>query len=208
MLFTPDTHRLSCLDVEAAARDDVHAVVEALTIALDAKHPYTSGHSERVANLSALIAGNLGYGLEECRFIHVAGHLHDIGKIGVPDAVLLKDSSLTDEEFASIRRHPELGFEILSKVTALRPFASIVRHHHERWDGRGYPDGLSGAAIPRFSRIIALADAYDAMTSNRAYRLRLSPEAALREIERGSGSQFEPEAAAAFLDMVRAGAVA
>lgn len=123
--------------------EDVHEIVEALTAALDARHPYTGGHSERVSQLSTSIAEEMGVGRQTRHFIHVAAHLHDIGKIGIPDSVLLKKDRLTVEEFAVIKNHPEMGFEILHKVKILRPVAHAVRYHHERWDGLGYPGKLS-----------------------------------------------------------------
>lgn len=171
---------------------DVHEIVEALTAALDAKHPYTGGHSDRVANISTWIAGEMGVNTRVQNFVHVAAHLHDIGKIGVPDSVLLKKGRLTVEEFEVIKTHPETGFEILHKVKILRPIAHAVRYHHERWDGSGYPGRLAGERIPLASRIIAVADAYDAMTSTRPYRPSLTHEEAVAELKRCSGSQFDP----------------
>jgi HD-GYP domain-containing protein (c-di-GMP phosphodiesterase class II) len=190
---------------------DVHEIVEALTAALDAKHPYTGGHSERVANISTWIADQMGLPDQIKNLVHVAGHLHDIGKIGVPDCVLLKPGKLTDAEFCMIKDHPQTGYDILNKVKILRPIAHAVRYHHERWDGMGYPQGLVGESIPLVSRIIAVADAYDAMTSRRPYRPPLAHQVAVSELQRCSGSQFDPSVVEAFLclglDYIDRGAV-
>ncbi len=177
-------------------------LVEALTAALDAKSSYTRGHSDRVADLSSALALELGLGEETAAAIHIAGHLHDIGKIGVSDAILNKEGKLTDEEFAELRRHPAIGDELLTKVPVLRRFRPAVRHHHERWDGRGYPDGLAGEAIPLSARIVCVADSYDAMTSTRPYRERLCAERAAVEILECAGSQFDPQIARAMLRLL------
>jgi len=178
-----------------------HQLVDALSAALDAKHPYTYGHSGRVADLAAALAARMGYDSESVELIHIAGHLHDIGKIGVPDTVLAKEGPLTPEEFETIMKHPGIGFDILTKIESLSGFAVAVRHHHERWDGRGYPDGLAGEAIPMASRILAVADSWDAMTSARSYRVRLSFDEALEQIRLGIRSQFDPDVAAAFIEL-------
>ncbi|WP_371378415.1 HD domain-containing phosphohydrolase [Sporomusa aerivorans] len=177
----------------------VHEFVEAFTAALDAKNTYTKGHSDRVAEIAAAIAKALGLSKATQDSIHVAAHLHDIGKIGIPDHILLKPDRLSSEEFEVIKSHPQMGFEILNKVTLLRPIAKIVRHHHERWDGGGYPAGLAGKTIPLGARIIALADAFDAMTSARSYRARMSQEEAVKEVLRCRGTQFDPDIANAFV---------
>lgn len=183
--------------------NDVHETVEALTAALDARHPYTGGHSYRVAEISTCIAREMGLDSQQ-HFIHIAAHLHDIGKIGMPDGVLLKRGRLTIKELEEIKKHPETGFQILHKVKILRHVAHAVRHHHERWDGTGYPGGLTGERIPLASRIIAVADAYDAMTSVRPYRPPLTHGEALAELKRCSGSQFDPEVIDTFLRLHQA----
>jgi putative nucleotidyltransferase with HDIG domain len=177
----------------------VHEFVEAFTAALDAKNTYTRGHSDRVAEIAAAIAKAVGLSKATQDSIHVAAHLHDIGKIGIPDNILLKPDRLSQEEFEVIKSHPQVGYEILNKVTILRPIAKIVRHHHERWDGGGYPSGLAGKTIPLGARIIALADAFDAMTSARSYRARMSQEEAVSEVARCQGTQFDPEIANTFI---------
>lgn len=179
--------------------DEVHEFVEAFTAALDAKNTYTKGHSDRVAEIAAAIARELGMTKAQQDSIHVAAHLHDIGKIGIPDHILLKPDRLSPAEFAVIKTHSQMGFDILNKVTMLRPIAQIVRYHHERWDGGGYPAGLRGTAIPLGARIIALADAYDAMTSERSYRPSIPDAEAIKEVARCRGTQFDPDIADAFI---------
>lgn len=171
---------------------DFHDMIVALISAVDAKDPFTAGHSERVAELSLQIAETLNLPQEEKEIIHIAAHLHDIGKIGIDDYVLKKQGQLTANEYNQIKRHPEIGYHILLRVRSLRAVSLIVRHHHERYDGRGYPDGFSGDDIPIGSQIIFLAEAIDAMTSDRPYKQRLILSEALKEIKRCSGSQFDP----------------
>lgn len=178
---------------------DFHDMIVALISAVDAKDPCAAGHSERVAGLSLQIAEALGLSAGEKEVIHIASHLHDIGKIGVDDYILKKQGRLTANEYNQIKRHPEIGYHILLKVRSLQAVSLIVRHHHERYDGRGYPDGLSGDDIPIGSQIIFLAEAIDAMTSDRPYRKRLTLSEALKEIKRCSGSQFDPAVVEAIL---------
>lgn len=173
-----------------------------LAVALDARDSYTAGHSLRVAEYSVIIgqlAGLSGQSLDDLR---KSALLHDIGKIGVPDSVLFKEGNLTEEEFGQIKSHPVLGENILRQiepVEKMAPFLGGVRSHHERYDGKGYPDGLAGMAIPLHGRIIAVADAYDAMTSDRPYRKGMDHERALMILEQGRGSQWDPEFAGLFL---------
>lgn len=185
----------------ARMQRNIHEIVEALTAALDAKHNYTRGHSDRVADLSFVIAREMGLSRPQLYEVHVAGHLHDVGKIGIPDYLLTKAGSLTAEEFETIKTHPVIGDEILHKISILRDLCPIVRHHHERYQGGGYPDGLQGSDIPLASRIICLADAYDAMTSVRSYRSSMTHEMAIDEIIRCSGTQFDPDVTEAFLSI-------
>ena len=173
--------------------------IRAMSGALDAKDRYTRGHSDRVAHLSAQIALALGFTEDEAERVHLAGILHDVGKIGVPEAVLCKPGRLTDEEFAKIKLHPEIGHEILGGIPSLRDVLPGVLHHHERFDGRGYPHGLGGEDIPLLARIIGVADTFDAMSSNRAYRSKMPREVVLAEIRKCSGTQFDPRVAEAFL---------
>ena len=177
-------------------------VVQTLAEAIDAKDEYTRGHSGRVAAYAREIARRAGYTQAEQDDIYMMGLLHDVGKIGVPDAVITKPGRLTDEEFAQIKRHPALGARILNTIREMPKLVTGARWHHERYDGRGYPDGLSGADIPEEARIIGVADAYDAMTSNRSYRQSMSQSAVREQIEKGKGSQFDPYFADIMLQMI------
>lgn len=194
---------------EAQQREAVlfEQTVEALAHAIDAKDKYTSGHSTRVAALSKLIAQEAGLTDEECDEVYFAALLHDVGKIGVPDDVINKPGKLTDEEFEQIKAHPVLGNQILSSIRQ-SPYLSIGAHyHHEHVDGTGYPEGLKGDSIPKIARIIAVADAYDAMTSDRSYRDALGMQKVRGEIERETGTQFDPEFAAIMLRLIDTGLV-
>lgn len=179
--------------------------VEALANAIDAKDKYTHGHSTRVAILSKLIAEEAGLSEKECEEVYFAALLHDVGKIGVPDEVINKPSGLTDEEFEQIKQHPVTGNQILLSIRQ-SPYLSIGAHyHHERYDGSGYPEGLSGEDIPRIARIIAVADAYDAMTSTRSYRGALARKKVRDEIANGMGRQFDYDYAAIMLRLIDTG---
>ena len=167
-------------------------VVQTLAEAIDAKDTYTNGHSGRVAEYSKEIARRYGYTKAEQDAIYMMGLLHDVGKIGIPDAVINKAGKLTDEEFAVIKTHPVQGSRILKKIREMPKLSIGARWHHERFDGKGYPDGLSGSDILEEARIIAVADAYDAMTSYRSYRDVLPQSVVRGEIEKGKGSQFDP----------------
>jgi putative two-component system response regulator len=168
----------------------------ALAAAVEAKDSYTAGHATRVTAYALTIARQLG-GIDLMRF-KLAGDLHDVGKIGVPDNVLNKPGRLTDIEFEMVKKHPEIGERILQPMIDDEMVLGVVRWHHERWDGRGYPDSLSGTDIPLPARILAVADTIDAMTSGRAYRAELPWEVMVAEIRRCSGSQFDPEVVKAF----------
>ena len=178
-------------------------VVQTLAEAIDAKDTYTNGHSGRVAQYARLIAGRYGYPSGRQDEIYMIGLLHDAGKIGVPDAVISKPGKLTEEEFSQIKSHPVMGERILKQIKEMPQLAVGARWHHERYDGSGYPDGLSGAEIPEEARIVAVADAYDAMTSRRSYRDILSQEKVVSELQEGRGSQFDPEFADVMLEMIR-----
>ena len=186
---------------EAIERLSLH-IVETLAEAIDAKDTYTHGHSKRVAEYSVEIARRFGYSEEHCHSLYMMGLLHDVGKIGIPDAVINKPGRLTDEEFALIKAHPPKGSKILSNIREMPELATGARWHHERYDGRGYPDGLSGEAIPEEARIIAVADAYDAMTSFRSYRGVMPQEHVREEIEKGREKQFDPGFADIMLAMM------
>jgi HD-GYP domain-containing protein (c-di-GMP phosphodiesterase class II) len=177
------------------------ALLHALVNSVDAKDPYTYGHSERVAHISRALAAAAGLSVVECDRVYLAGLLHDVGKIGVPDAILCKPGKLTKEEFDALKKHPEIGVRILSPVKQIRDLLPGVLYHHERMDGRGYPEGLTGEKIPRLGQIICLADSFDAMTSNRTYRSAMPLPQAIEEIRRCSGSQFEPELSELFLQL-------
>ncbi len=179
----------------------LHQFSESLGTAIDAKDPFTSLHSEEVAEISHAIALSIGIDTREADLIHVAGHLHDIGKIGVPDEILKKKKPLTDLDWKFIRRHPDIGADILRPVEALADngIVDMVRHHHERFDGKGYPCRLKGEAIPLGARIIALADTLSAMLQNRPYRPAREFEEAVAEIVNCSDTQFDPRVVEAFL---------
>ena len=176
-------------------------VVETLVATVEAKDIYTYGHSARVSKLSRQIGERMGFDRERLEQIKVAGLLHDVGKIGIPETILGKAGKLTDEEWEYIRSHPQIGESIIRQLGSRRlaEVQRIVRHHHEKLDGSGYPDGLSGDAIPLGARVMAVADAYDAMTSNRPYRAPMSSEAAIEELRRHAGAQFEPAAVEALV---------
>ena len=177
-------------------------IVQALAASVDAKDKYTHGHSSRVAGYAREIAGRAGFSETEQDSIYMIGLLHDVGKIGIQDAIINKKGRLTEEEFAVIKTHPVVGAEILKNITDYPELMIGTRWHHERYDGHGYPDGLSGDDIPEIARIIAVADTYDAMTSNRSYRGAMPQDAVRAEIERCRGSQFDPRFADIMLQMM------
>jgi diguanylate cyclase (GGDEF)-like protein/putative nucleotidyltransferase with HDIG domain len=172
---------------------------------IDAKDEYTRGHSKRVSEYSVAIASELGMGEKELDELRSIALLHDIGKIGVPDAVLNKPGKLTNEEYQLMKRHTLIGADILKDIGMLPGIDIGAKYHHERWDGKGYPEGLAGEEIPYIARIIAVADAYDAMTSNRVYRKHLGEDVVLNEIKKGVGTQFDPNAASALIKLIEAG---
>lgn len=179
--------------------------IMAIANTIEAKDQYTSGHSIRVARCSVAIASHMGMSEDELRNLDFMALLHDIGKIGIPDAILNKPARLDDDEFAVIKKHPSIGFEILRNINTIPDLQSGALYHHERFDGAGYVSGLKGEEIPFNARIIAIADAYDAMTSDRAYRKALSSEEVIAELEKGRGKQFDPKILDAFLEMLRNG---
>lgn len=177
--------------------------LEALVTALDAREHETQAHSQRVREYTLTLARNLGLTDDELIQAGRGALLHDVGKIGVPDSILLKPGQLNEKEWVEMKRHPQIGYEILQSIEFLAPAAEIVLCHQERWDGRGYPNGLAGSDIPLGARIFAVVDALDAMTSDRPYRKALSFEAALKEIRSCSGTQFDPRVTDAFLGLPR-----
>jgi hypothetical protein len=182
-------------------RNLVMGLLHSLVSAVDAKDAYTCGHSERVALLSRFVAQEAQLPEQMVERIYTAGLLHDVGKIGVPELVLQKPGRLTPTEYDQIKRHPEMGARILADVKQLRDILPAVMHHHERYDGKGYPAGLAGRDIPMIARLICLADCFDAMTSSRTYRRALPLEVALTEIRRCAGTQFDPELTDVFLSV-------
>jgi HD-GYP domain-containing protein (c-di-GMP phosphodiesterase class II) len=178
--------------VHTRLKDSMFGLVRCLTAAIDAKDPYTWGHSERVARMAVRLAQEIGAPSAALSDLYLAGLLHDIGKIGIRDSVLLKPGRLTPEEFAHIQEHPLIGDRLVSNVKALAHLRPGVRSHHERWDGRGYPDGLAGDAIPLQARILAVADSCDAMMATRPYRPALPPERIDAVMSEGAGSQWDP----------------
>ncbi|RJQ08744.1 MAG: HD-GYP domain-containing protein [Dehalococcoidia bacterium] len=193
---------LSVTDVVEQLRRGHTESVVSLAAALEARDGYTLGHGERVAALAILIGQEMRLSPARLRALAAGALLHDVGKIGIPDAVLHKPGLLTLEETAVIREHPARGDKMVSTSFSGRVECAVIRHHHERWDGTGYPDGLVGEAIPLEARIAAVADVYDALRSNRAYRPALTAEDALALIERDSGTHFDPRCAAAFVRVV------
>ncbi|MCG2761810.1 MAG: HD domain-containing protein [Candidatus Atribacteria bacterium] len=184
-------------------QDSYFEIVKALAQAIEAKDPYTHGHSERVMKYTVLIAQKLELQEGEKESLRYAAILHDIGKIGVRGTVLNNPNGLTGEEYDEIKKHPLIGEGIIKPIELLQPIRPLIRHHHEWHNGKGYPDGLSGENIPLGARILAVADAYDAMKSDRPYRKALTEEAAIQEFKRGSGSQFEPKLVEIFLKILK-----
>ena len=195
----------------AELTEEIHGLfvssMTSLVRALEAKDPYTEGHSIRVRNTAVRVAKHK-YGVSpEATEVDLASKLHDIGKVGIREEVLNKPGPLSEQEFAHVKEHVLLGESILTPIEKLRSVARIVRHHHERFDGKGYPDGLQGVAIPEAARIIAIADSYDAMTSARPYRSAMKPEEAAQEIERKAGTQFDPDWTEVFVSLFHSGSI-
>lgn len=187
-------------------REMLFSTVKSLVAAIDAKDEYTRGHSERVYRISIRIGERLGLSAEEMQTLSWSALLHDVGKIAVPERILNKPTKLTDEEFRAIQIHPERGCRVLRHIPQLRASLPAIRHHHERYDGKGYPSGMKGEDIPLLARILAVADTYDAILSARAYRPPQALDFALNEIREGAGTQFDPRAAAVFLELAAEGA--
>jgi len=191
--------RYHLLRQEDRQREQVLAMATTMVSLLDLRDSYTGGHSARVAEYSQAIALRLGLDSQNLDTVVMAAAIHDIGKIGVPDQVLLKQGRLTEEEYECIKKHSEFGWMVLRNISGFEEAGLMLLHHHERLDGRGYPGELSGNAIPLGSRIIAVADTFDALTTNRPYRTARTEEFALDEIRRCAGTQFDPEIVEAFL---------
>ncbi|MCX5800064.1 MAG: response regulator [Candidatus Eisenbacteria bacterium] len=183
------------------------ATIKAFVNTIEAKDPYTRGHTERVAEYATAIAEGMGLGPDEIENIRFGAILHDIGKLGVYEQILWKPTALDEEEWKIVKSHPETGASILTGIRFLEKAIDIVRHHHERLDGKGYPDGLKGDALSLYARIACVADSFDAMTSDRAYRDALSVEEALAQMVEKSGTQFDPTVTKAFAKLIKAGSV-
>lgn len=177
--------------------------IETLRYTVEAKDAYTRGHSDRVSEFSVLIGKKVNLPNQDLKLLQIGGLFHDIGKLGVPDSILLKESKLTDDEYSEIKNHPSIGAHILSTATIFKDIIPIVKHHHERYDGHGYPGQLQGTNIPYLARITAIADSFDAMTSKRTYRDSLPLETVISEFERCKGTQFDPELTDVFLDILK-----
>ncbi len=176
------------------------STLASLSAAIEARDPYLRGHSARVTGYAEALARRLGWVGQKIEELRLGGALHDVGKMSVPDWILRKPGPLDDTEAAKLRRHPSEGVRLIGSIERFRPALPYVLFHHERWDGCGYPTGRAGRAIPVEARILALADAFDAMISTRPYRPALPVEYALGEVERGAGTQFDPELAELFLE--------
>jgi diguanylate cyclase (GGDEF)-like protein len=200
-LYRPEVVELSELKRLAAGPDKAarYRAAASLAKAVDARDTYTGRHSDRVSELAAKVAKRLGLDAEQIELTRLAGRLHDLGKLAIPEEILRKPGTLSDSERLVLERHPQIGFRMLDSL-GVDPVADLVLHHHERWDGTGYPEGLRGEQIPLGARIIFVSDAYDAMTSDRVYQPKLSSPAALAELERCAGTQFDPGIVAAFAE--------
>ena len=177
--------------------------IQTLRYTVDAKDTYTRGHSDRVSEYSVLIGKYLGLPKSDLKTLRIGGLFHDIGKIGVPDSILLKEGKLSDNEYSEVKNHPSIGAHILSSASIFKDIIPIVKHHHERYDGHGYPGQLDGENIPYFARITSIADSFDAMTSKRAYRDSMPIEKVISEFENCKGTQFDPKLTDLFLDILR-----
>lgn len=186
--------------------DHSEDIIITLAIAIEAKDPYTKGHSERVAKFSSSFARFIGLSENEQNLINKAGVIHDIGKIGIREGILQKSGSLSEDDLQLIRQHPVIGENICKPLSSLQAVLPAIRHHHERWDGRGYPDRLKGNEIPFMARILGIADGFDAIVSERPYRKGTTTEMALRKIEvEGVEGQWDPELLQKFIEMMRKG---
>ena len=177
-------------------------IIQTIRATVEAKDSYTRGHSDRVSAYSVLLGKHLHLNEDEQEILKIGGLFHDVGKIGIPDTILLKNGKLTDEEYNEIKKHPQIGANILGESELFKNIIPFVKYHHERYDGRGYPEGLAGDNIPYIARIAAVADSFDAMSSRRVYRDSLPKELVREEIVKNLGTQFDPEIGSTFLDII------
>ncbi|HVN71514.1 MAG TPA: HD-GYP domain-containing protein, partial [Desulfomonilia bacterium] len=201
-LLNRSAERMENVALYEGLYENILSTLNSMAKILDARDPHTSQHSTRVTNFSMAMANVLTLAEDEKDVLYIAASLHDIGKVGIPDSILLKPGKLTEDEFKVIKRHPDIGADILKPIPPMIRETDVIRYHHERFDGKGYPSGLGGKEIPLLSRIIALADSYDAMTSDRPYRNGLPIDRAIEEIVRCTGTQFDPELATMFINKV------
>lgn len=201
-LLSRSAERMENVALYEGLYENILSTLKSMAKILDARDPHTSQHSTRVTNFAMAIANAIDLSQEDKDTLYIASTLHDIGKVGIPDSILLKADKLSEEEFTVIKRHPDIGADILKQLPPMARETEIIRFHHERFDGGGYPMGISGDDIPLLSRIITLADSYDAMTSDRPYRASLAVSIAIDEICRCAGTQFDPELAEIFIHKV------
>ena len=197
------SYRATANHVKALLSDEDMEAIQALGAVVDARDTHAKGHSAAVMQFSEALGEKLGLSAEELGNLRAAALLHDLGKIGTPEEILGKPAPLESEEWKQIENHAGLGSRVLKRVQQMASIVPGVKHHHERFDGKGYPSGLAGADIPLLARIIAIADAYDAMTSSRPYRKAMSSDEALEEIRRSAGTQFDPELVELFIQAIR-----
>jgi len=190
------------VDIQNRLKETNLDTVRSLVLAEEAKDPYTSGHSARVAKYACMIAKELKLTDREVKVLENAGILHDIGKMGISDSILLKKGKLNDKEWEVIKKHPNLSVDIVSPLTFLSREREVIKYHHERYDGKGYPEGIKGEQIPLSARIICVSDAFDAMKSTRPYRPALTKEAIISELKKGRGSQFDPSVVDVLLELM------
>jgi putative nucleotidyltransferase with HDIG domain len=181
--------------------------VKSLSSTIDAKDPYTYGHSERVSKIALAVAEELNLSFKEKEIIYLAGLLHDVGKIGIPEKILHKPESLNEKEYAEVKKHPTVSAQIIGTIKQMEEVIPSILHHHERFEGGGYPDGLKGEKIPIGGRILAIADAFDAMTSDRPYRKKFSVKHAIEQIKKYSNIQFDPQVVEAFMNAFEKGKI-
>jgi putative nucleotidyltransferase with HDIG domain len=198
-------HAIENLALYENIYQNLFSTLYAFVNALEARDPYTQQHSERVARLAILLGQEMNCTPEELDILHFSGHLHDIGKIGIRDDILLKSSGLTAEEYEKIKEHPQIGANIVGQLGLWDREKDIIRYHHEHFDGTGYPDGLQGEAIPFLSRLLAVADVFDAMASGRAYRKKIEESVVLETIRERAGTHFDPQVVAVLLRLSEEG---